>query len=178
MIGFLQDAISQLLTEFANHINYALGYGFAIIGAFPIGLLLNRMSLHVHDDILKKDPRLKNFICYQRTYLGIIERILYVSSLLTGYGHFIAFWITLKMGGSILVYDLWKKGLPGRVSYMNTVFGNGLSILYAAVGFGIIKWWATQKTEIALGIPALLILATLVLYACLRGGVKKPKGGT
>jgi hypothetical protein len=122
-----------------SEIAYSVGYLFAILAWIPISALVNRMRKHVPQEELRRNRFLEEFIEYQRAFIGIIERILYISCLLAGYGYFIAFWITLKMGSS-LVYDFWKKGLPGRVSYVNTVFGNGLSLLYAMVGYKLIFW--------------------------------------
>jgi hypothetical protein len=105
----------------------------------------------------KKDPRWQPFIT------GITERALYVSSFLVDKGEFIIFWVTLKMA---LQYRRWTgeiedkegeetsgdksedhrevrkndKALKGRQSFMNTLNGNGLSILHSFVSYLIILW--------------------------------------
>ena len=74
---------------------------------------------------------------WQTITLGIIERVLYLTSILVGRPEFIAVWLTLKT-----VYKSWPelKDYPVRKTYNNFLIGNGLSIFYAFAGAGIIQW--------------------------------------
>jgi hypothetical protein len=72
---------------------------------------------------------------WQLITLGIIERVLYLTSIVVGKPEFIAVWLTLKT-----VYESWsKEKSSARRTYNTFLVGNGLSILYAFAAAGIIQ---------------------------------------
>jgi hypothetical protein len=144
---------------------YVIAYAYALF----VGLLVGRVTDLMYD--LTRVERKSNFE-WQPPILGIVERSLFLSSLIASYGGFIALWLTLKL---TVQYKRWsgedktlqiKPGeevLVGRTLFMNSLIGNGLSILYAGVGFGIIQWSHSGNTCFAVTIPAALVVGTVAL---------------
>jgi hypothetical protein len=93
--------------------------------------------------------------------VGILERLLYVVALQTETGEFIGFWLAIKVAGQ---WSLWTVGdgdVSGREFFNTFLIGNGLSILFAVVGFKMITWWATGDVTAFLAAPVGLMLLTL-----------------
>lgn len=76
---------------------------------------------------------------WQSCTVGIIERSLYLLSILIQKPEFIAVWLTLK---TVSQAKSWSKDYFGRPIYNNFLAGNGLSILFAFAGAGIVQWTA------------------------------------
>jgi hypothetical protein len=145
-------------------------YVVAYVYALFLGLLVGRVTELMYD--LTGVERRSKFK-WQPPILGIVERTLFLSSLVASYGGFIALWLTLKLTvqykrwsgeDKSLQVDPGENVLVGRTLFMNSLIGNGLSILYAGVGYGIIQWSKSGRTCFAVTIPAALVLATLVLW--------------
>ena len=150
---------------------YAYAYAFALGAGQLVGLVTKCMY-----DIVDPEIKGKYIHAWQALVIGTVERTLFLSSLIAGHGELIGLWVGLKLG---MQYKRWTEnnsGEKGRTLFMNNLIGNGLSILYAAVGYGIIEWWKTNRIEFALGVPAILIIGTLVTYGLLRP-LRKSKGG-
>ena len=81
---------------------------------------------------------------WEVSMVGIIERCLYLTSILVGKPEFIVAWLGIKT----VVWSLSDKDvlsssykyLSFKRKYNNFLVGNGISILYAFAGFGIIQW--------------------------------------
>ena len=104
---------------------------------------------------------------WQASIIGMVERTLYLSSLLAGYAAFIGLWVGLKLG---VQYKRWSEngsGQKGHTLFMNNLVGNGLSILYAAAAYGIIEWVRSDKVNYAIGVPILLVVGTLFILVSL-----------
>jgi len=126
---------------------YIIGFSFlyVIIAAFPISWVMYLMEKNVNliDKIenSKKTDDLKSskgwFLSqWQVSIVGIIERFLYLTSILVLKPEFIALWLTIKT----VYLSLSEKNVSGRRIYNNFLIGNGLSIFYAFAGAGIIQW--------------------------------------
>lgn len=107
---------------------------------------------------------------WQPLVVGVVERVLYVATLQAGRGEFIGVWLALKVAGQ---WRRWSQpaepGIPeGRSIYQNFLIGNGLSILYALVGFKLIEWIASRNTPRAVAIPTMLVISTITLWSVLR----------
>lgn len=98
---------------------------------------------------------------WQPPITGTVERTLYVSSLLMGYGEFIGLWLALKV---TVAYPLWSRTHSGRTIYMCSLIGSALSVLYAVVGYQAIRWLEGEKWFPAAAVSILLWLGTAVLW--------------
>src|SRR5918992_3144402 len=145
-----------------------IGYVFAIIvGGISTKLVSDRMWECIG---WKKADGHDHFRpdVWQPRVTGIVERVLYVATLQIGKGEFIGFWLALKVAGQ---WTRWSKepqpgeNFPqGRSIYQNFLIGNGLSVLYALVGFKIIEWVSSWMILKAIMIPASLIVSTMALW--------------
>ncbi len=170
----------------SEELAYIIGYGYAtIVGAlaiFPLmwlmwailrsqataaGKLPNKKRTHI-------DPALQpNF--WQTATIGILERALYLASLQMDRPEFVAVWLGIK---TVAQSKSWteKSPVPGRAVYNNFLVGNGLSLLYATIGVGIIRWtvgptWIRNNTLaiIAASSPILFSIPLgIILYIVLR----------
>ena len=81
---------------------------------------------------------------WEVSIVGIIERCLYLTSILAGKPEFIVAWLGIKTVYLSLsdkdVLSSSNKYLSFKRKYNNFLVGNGISILYAFAGFGIIQW--------------------------------------
>jgi len=81
---------------------------------------------------------------WEVSMVGIVERCLYLTSILVGKPEFIVAWLGIKT----VVWSLSDKDVVSssnkyrsfKRKYNNFLVGNGISILYAFAGFGIIQW--------------------------------------
>jgi hypothetical protein len=144
---------------------YAVAYAYALIA----GLLVGPVTAYMYD--LTGAER-ENTFKWQPPILGIVERTLFLSSLITEHGSLIALWLTLKLG---FQYKRWSgedkslrvehgdEVLIGRTLFMNSMIGSALSILYAAVGFGMVKWLKTGQIRFTVIISSSLVVGTIAL---------------
>lgn len=69
--------------------------------------------------------------------VGLLEAVLYPTSLLAGHGAFIGVWLALKTAGS---WKRWEKETyEGRARFQIFLLGNGLSILFGAATYAAIR---------------------------------------
>lgn len=138
---------------------YLAGYGFAVLGGLLVGAVTRRywVKWSQGKTNVPSDP-------VPAAMVGVVERPLYVTSLLIGQPAFIALWLGLKFGG-------WWKGRASATDglhrpsiFQSFLIGNGLSLAYAGVGFTVIKW-ARQDDWMSAGIVmGALVLLTLLLW--------------
>ena len=141
---------------------YAIGFAYALIaGQLVLRCIMSRMW-----DCIERQPEAQEYMALERgkktdlwqpPITGTVERTLYVCSLLMGYGEFIGLWLVLKV---TVAYPLWSKARSGRTIYMCSLIGSALSVLYAGVGFQMIKWIEAEKWFAAVTVPTLLLLGT------------------
>jgi hypothetical protein len=146
---------------------YATAYAYSLFVGQLVGLVTNHLYKIA-------DPQEKGLYphTWQAPVIGIVERALYLSSLLAGHGEFVGLWVALKIG---VQYKRWTELDLGRTLFMNNLIGNALSVLYAGTGFGIIVWMKSNLVGYAIGVPIALVLGTLSLRLWLWLRVK-PEG--
>jgi hypothetical protein len=156
---------------------YAWGFGYALVaGRLLIPRVVKNMYELVDPGFEKKRAQYK----WQPKIIGVIEAVLYILVLLGGHAEFIGFWVALKVS---VPYIGWKgretddeKEIQKRRSlFINSLYGNGLSILYSVVGYLIILWIDKGIYWRAVIVPLILILFNLALWGYLK---KQPKGGS
>jgi hypothetical protein len=136
---------------------YGLGFFYALF----IGQLLIPMVTELMYDLVDPEFKGKFKHKWQPYIVGLIERSLYILSLLGGHAAFIALWVGLKVG---IPYFRWTDPAAdkdeiakGRTLFMNSLYGNALSILYSVVGYLIILW--LDKCDIKRAVIVALILS-------------------
>ncbi len=135
-----------------------VGYIYSsIVAAFFITPMMYLLSENTEDieyfeerkrlGLSKGKSREKSIGClgqWEVSMVGIIERCLYLTSILVGKPEFIIAWLGIKT----VVWSLSDKDVLSssykyrsfKRKYNNFLAGNGISILYAFAGFGIIQW--------------------------------------
>jgi len=147
---------------------YLVGFCYATIaGHFLINLVMVRMWKCI--DLKGNSANKIKGDDWQPPVTGILERTLYVSSLIMSHGEFIGFWIALKVASQ---WKRWSKGIGGRTIYMNSLIGSGISILYAVVGFKIITYIKENHLGYLFTVPLLLPIATFILWYWLKRYIK------
>ena len=137
------------------------------VGAFFIAWLYNTLIENNYlVDVIKGNPTnyyipnngwVRNF--WQTATVGIIERVLYLTSIVVGKPEFIAIWLTLKT-----VYVSWNKEESSSRRTFNTfLIGNGLEILYAFAGASIIQG-ATGSIWPSRNLPTILQKSNSLLW--------------
>ena len=139
---------------------YAIAYAYSLFAGQLVGLVTNCMYKIA-------DPQEKGLYphTWQAPIIGIVERSLYLSSLLAGHGEFVGLWVALKIG---VQYKRWTERDLGRTLFMNNLIGNALSVLYAGAGFGITLWMKSNRVGYAIAVPIALVLGTLSIRLWLR----------
>jgi hypothetical protein len=155
------------------------------IGAFFYGVLIAGYFIHQIVELTWEIIRIDTGVYeYLKRYSwlvsinGMIERTLYICALLAGSPNFIAFWIGVK---TIAGSERWGlrtrtkneiseeiKRIPGRAIYSTFLVGNGLSLLYAFVGFSLIKCIERKEYWFAFFVGLSLICGSLLIIGCLR----------
>jgi hypothetical protein len=138
-----------------------IGLCYAIfVGGFFIKLAIRRMYYLVDP----KDER-QSLTKWQPPLVGVIERALYIVSLMAGYAGFIGLWVGLKVG---IPYLRWSEGAGkpeiSRALFINSLYGNALSILYAVVGFQSIIWFDKAEYERMWFATVVLIVFNMLIW--------------
>jgi hypothetical protein len=102
---------------------------------------------------------------WQGMILGVIERILFLLSLISGQVQFIGLWLGLK---TVSQYKRWSENEIGRATFNIFLIGNGLSLLYAVAGYEFVEFGrkiCTPKTCCLIDITLifLILLAPVIL---------------
>ena len=103
-------------------ISYLIGYLYAIFSCYLVGIVMNQTEILVDKTTNKKFK-------WQKTYVGIIERILYITALLLKRGELIVIWVGLKV---TIPYLIWTpkqadgtvdkdEALMARVRYIDSL---------------------------------------------------------
>ncbi len=127
-------------------LTFLIGYLYStLIAAIPIYLVM-----HLMWEVLRSQAGARSSEGsvhpneWQTFTIGVIERALYLTSIVVRKPEFIALWLTLK---TVSQSSRWSKDDSGRAIYNNFLVGNGLSILFAFAGAGIIQWVAGPILE-------------------------------
>jgi hypothetical protein len=144
---------------------YPIGFGFALLGG---RLFIPKVVRKMYDLVNPEFETRRRRFRWQAQVIGGIEAVLYVISLLGGKAEFIAFWVLVKVSVPYIGWKVEKsideeKIHEGRCLFMNSLYGNGLSILYSVVGYLIIIWLGKENYWLAFWVAIILILCTQAL---------------
>lgn len=140
------------------------GYLFAVAIGGVLIPLVNRRALHTIGMPQAGQPSDEYHMAnpWTAAYVGIIERILYVASLQLQSAEFIGLWLGIKVAGG------WARWSENRKIFQVFLMGNGLSVMYAAVGFKLITWVRACQAPELWAVPSALVTFTILLWAFLR----------
>ena len=138
---------------------YAIGYGYALFAGLLTARVVNSMWKLIGWKANDNEGIRRNI--WEPVSVGIIERTLYVSSLILGHGVFIGFWLALKVAGRWTTP--WEESTGSkkvwpvtRSAYQIFLVGSGISVLYAFVGFKLIM--QIENGEFAYGFLLSVVL--------------------
>jgi hypothetical protein len=149
----------------------ASGYFYAVtIGSLLIKLVVDRLWISIgrieysHDDIRPN--------AWTAVMVGVVERVLFVTSIRMGYPEFIGVWIILKATGQ---WKRWQDDqeadgirVTGRSIYNIFLIGNGLSIAFSVVAVQSIDWLVRGRWIYATATSLSLVLMCVFLYLWCR----------
>lgn len=138
---------------------YALGYFYSIFVGHWLILNFSRKAWIA----LGEMPKGEKDMPYRWTssLAGILDRVIYTSSLLMPAKEFIAVWLAVKVAVQWRRWDNNKDLGKARASFHIFVIGTGLSLLYGAVGALIVKWLSHKEYLPAIAVPILLVILSL-----------------
>jgi hypothetical protein len=145
------------------------GYLFAnLVGSLLIWMVMKQMrKMIVYETPAKYG--------WQPHVTGVIERTLYMISLLVGKPEFIVGWLVYKVAVGWKVWDGSKKNEKtdskdpndddhkGRAMFSNHFNGSALSILYAFFGYLIILYWDIRALIFATLLAGMTVVLTFIL---------------
>ncbi len=140
----------------------AVAYCFAVILAhWPIKLVTEEWWRK-----LGAQAEGERFLPWRPRAVGLVERALYVASWQVGYPQFVAVWLALKVAGQWKARTVRRgaNSIPERTLYNQFLVGNALSISYGSVGGLMIRWMDSGNWPLAVLMPGVVTVATLVLY--------------
>jgi len=149
--------------------SHVVGYLFAVVvGYFMVG----RVAKHAWIWMEEESPT-----SWTSGMLGGIERIIYVASLQLGKGEVIGFWLAVKVAGQWIFGQEKEPGdaMKARKVHNIVLIGNGLSILYAVVGFKMIGWLDGKDWGPAILVPLSLLLATVFCSSWIGREIQKKR---
>lgn len=95
---------------------------------------------------------------YSAELLGLVEATIYTTAWLLGREVFIPVWLGLKVSGN------WRAPLRQvRPIFNRWLIGTGMSLAYGIVGAEFIKHAKPGEWWMAVGLPILLVVGTLLL---------------
>jgi hypothetical protein len=142
-----------------DFICYAAGYLYSIWIGHWLVLSFSRKAWIALDEM----PKGKKDMPYRWTssLSGIIDRVIYTSSLLFSAKEFIAVWLAIKVAVQWKRWEDSKDLGKARASFHIFVIGTGLSLSYGVVGALIAEWLKNTDYVLAISVPSLLVLLNL-----------------
>jgi hypothetical protein len=137
----------------------AIGYAYSIFAGVIFVRCFSRLAYEKIGEYNPKDS-LKSFR-WTANLVGILERIIYTSSIIFGVQSFIPIWLGVK------IISQWKKGEieNGRAMFNIYLIGTGLSLAYGSAGGQIILWLRNDKVfEAVIAGVALIVLNLLMIW--------------
>lgn len=172
--GFMKNI---LCLNFLGWWPYIVGYLYSIFAGqfFILKILKPDYLVHsLHFDLNQKE---QSEYCQYPKFVGYIERILYTTSLVCNQYAWIGIWLALKVASRWEAAKLEKEMLNGKsdgssdpkekiinnyADYNTFLIGNGLSVIYAVIGWRIIEW-----LKDGLVIQSILVIFSAALLPCL-----------
>jgi len=142
---------------------YAIGYFFSILAGHFFVLRFSRKAWSALEEIPKNEIDMP--YRWTSSMAGIVDRIIYTSSLLFSAKEFIAVWLAFKIAVQWKRWEDKDDVGKARASFHIFLIGTGLSLMYGVVGGLIIEWLKNAKHMAdyipAIAFPILLILLNL-----------------
>ena len=139
-----------------------VGYLFSII---PSSFFIKRMTTNAYQKVGTYDSEkiekfnLKTpdpYFRWTSFLIGILERIIFTTSVIIGQTSFIPIWLVFK---SISQWKNWEID-NGRAMFNIFLLGTGFSILYGALGGQVIIWLSFgDLTEVLISTISLILLS-------------------
>jgi hypothetical protein len=155
--------------------NVLIGYLFSIVGGFIFIRLFNHtaweyLTLLETEKPIDKNNKLQLWTAAQ---VGIVERLIYTSSILFIGIEIVAIWFGIK---ALSQWKRWETdSIRSRATFNNFLVGSGLSLLYGVLGGYIIFWLDTKDYMYVIGSMLGLILINLILWGWASSKVKQMK---
>lgn len=174
MLNVLRTVPTFLVAIGGDWWPYAISYVFTLVPShfmiqFFVKQLYSLANGQNRSDFPPMGPRISATV-------GILERVLYVASIHLQKPEFIGVWLALKVAAGIWK---WNKGAngkmppPNRLNFNIFLVGCALSVLYALVGAEMALWITQGKYLLAIFVPIVLVVGSLVAAAWLSSVAKK-----
>lgn len=138
---------------------YAFGYFYSIFVGHWLILNFSRKAWEALGEMPKNEIDMP--YRWTSSLSGILDRVIYTSSLLIPAKEFIAVWLAIKVAVQWKRWDDNEDLGKACASFHIFVIGTGLSLLYGIVGALIIKWLCSQEYLPAIVVPILLVILSL-----------------
>lgn len=139
---------------------YAIGYCFSIVVGNFFVLRFSRMAWSALGEV----PENAMDMPYRWTssLAGIVERVIYTSSILFSAKEFIAVWLAFKIAAQWKRWEDKEDLNKVRAIFHVFITGTGLSLMYGVVGGLIVEWLKNGEYAPAIAFPMALILLNLL----------------
>jgi hypothetical protein len=141
-------------------IYYILGYLYSVWVGHLLVLSFSRNAWSALGEIPKNEKDMP--YRWTSSLVGIIERIIYTSSLVFGAKEFIAVWLAIKIAVQWKRWEDTKDLGKARASFHIFLIGTGLSLMYGVVGGFLIEW--LRNTDYIRSIVFPIVLIALNFY--------------
>ena len=157
------------------YVHYAIGYIFSIFVGHLLVWRFSRKAWSALGEIPKDEIDMP--YRWTSSLAGMVDRMIFTSSLLIPAKEFIAVWLAFKIA---VQWKRWedKDDLgKARASFHIFLIGTGLSLMYGVIGALIIKWLTNAEYIPAIVFPIMLILINLyfITVAEIKGASKSRK---
>lgn len=153
---------------------YALGYSFSVLAGHFFVLRFSRKAWTALGEMPKNETDMP--YRWTSSMAGMVDRIIYTSSLLFSAKEFIAVWLAFKIA---VQWKRWedKNDLgKARASFHIFLIGTGLSLMYGVVGGLLVKWLNNAEYMPAIAFPLTLVVFNLcVIWVAKRNTTAKSK---
>jgi hypothetical protein len=141
------------------YVDYAIGYLFSIFVGHIFVLRFSRKAWSALGEMPKDEEDMP--YRWSSSLAGMVDRIIYTSSLIFLAKEFIAVWLAFKIA---VQWKRWedKNNLgKARASFHIFLIGTGLSLMYGVIGGLIVEWLKNGDYIPAIVFPTLLIVLNL-----------------
>ncbi len=153
---------------------YAFGYLFSIVAGHVFVLQFSKKAWTALGEIPKNEVDMP--YRWTSSMAGMVDRIIFTSSLLFHAKEFIAIWLAFKIAVQWKRWDDKKDLGKARASFHIFLIGTGLSLMYGVVGGLLVKWLNHADYMPAIVFPLILIAFNLfVICVAKRNTTVKSK---
>jgi hypothetical protein len=97
---------------------------------------------------------------YLSASIGVLERFLYIASLLAGHAEFIGVWLLIKVAGGWKGWSEDHQGVSGRNIFNASLITTALSLIWALWGAATVVWIQFGRTSYAVAAGLGLLVGT------------------